>query len=294
VVLLAAAVWGWGAASFWLASGSQVLDTSKEAQYGRASGIFYTATHLGLVCGLLTLGWWVRAYPDSPAFLWSAFAATGLGNLVCLLVPRRRVPRDPPSVRAVLAVAVGPVGRVIAGPLVASSLGYGLLLGIFAAAIGDRFGLGLVGLITISFYIMRALISLVSGTLSDRIGTRRLLIFAFLISGIVLVGPALWQGAAALIVAGAVLGLLTSAVPVGITALVGETTSSASRQVTLAGFHVWRDLGITIALVVGAYLRSAFGGFREPFLIFAAVFLLSAAVATRLPQAARPTLPADN
>jgi len=295
VVLVAAVLWGWGAASFWLASGSQVLDTAREAHYGRASGIFYTATHLGMVCGLFTLGQCYRARPDSPAFLWIAFAAAALGNALCLAVPRRRLPRDPPQLRAVLRVAFGRVGRVIAVPLVASAVGYGLLLGIFAEIVGKRFGLGFMFAITVSFYIMRAFISLVSGALSDRIGTRRVLVLAFAASGIALVWPAFAQGAAPLVVAAGALGLLASAVPVGITALVGETASSGSRQAALAGLHVWRDMGVAVGLIGAAQLRAAFGGFREPFLAFAVIFVVCGLIAARLPEvgSARAREPAE-
>jgi len=36
----------------------------------------------------------------------------------------------------------------------------------------------------------------------------------------------------------------------------------------LGAIYAWRDLGVALALIGGAALRSAFGGIEQPFLLF--------------------------
>jgi MFS family permease len=285
VALVAAAVWGWGAASLWITSTAQVLDAAQRSHYGRASGAFYGATHVGYALGLLALGALVRAYPEGRVFLYGAAAITGFGNLVCLWVPRRRFERDLPNVLQVLRISVAREGLVVGALQFASSLSYGLLLGLFAAAITARYELKWVGIFTLGFYVVRAVMSPLSGAVCDRVGTRQVLVYSFLASGVGLALPALWARVASLVGSSAVLGVQAAAVPVGVMAYVGEISNSSKRQATIAGMYVWRDAGVAAAVLASAYLREAFGTFRGPFLVFGAVFVLCGILATRLPRA---------
>jgi hypothetical protein len=56
--------------------------------------------------------------------------------------------------------------------------------------------------------------------------------------------------------------------------------------------YVWRDAGVAAALIAGASLRVAFGGFRGPLLVFAGIFILCGILATRLPSVGRECAPA--
>jgi MFS family permease len=133
--------------------------------------------------------------------------------------------------------------------------------------------------------VVRAVMSPLSGAVCDRVGTRQVLVYSFLASGVGLALPALWAGVASLVGSSAVLGVQAAAVPVGVMAYVGEISNSSKRQATIAGMYVWRDAGVAAAVLASAYLREAFGTFRGPFLVFGAVFVLCGILATRLPRA---------
>jgi len=280
-LLGAAFAWSWGAALLWITSSAHVLDASRREHYGRAAGMFYAATHFGFVIGVVVLGLLLRGV-GGRGMLLGAIGLTGVGNVICLLVPRRRFPRDLPSFTAVLRVAVGRAGRTLSLVQLAAAAGFGLLLGVFASAIKHDFGIAAVAPITMAFYVMRAVISPFAGALSDRLGRARVMAGGFGLGGVALLIAAVAPGAATLTLAAAALGGVTATVLAAVLAFVGDTAQPSSRQAAVAGLSVWRDLGVAITILLGQYLRLVFHGYAAPFLLFAAVFFLCAWLSTRL------------
>jgi len=279
-LLLAAFVWAWGAALLWITSSAHVLDASRREHYGRASGLFYASTHVGFVIGLVLLQWLLREF-GGRGMLLGAISATAVGNVICFFVPRRDFPRDLPTLSSVVRLALGPAGRRIALVQFAAATAYGLLLGVFASSIAHDYGIGFVAAITMAFYVMRAVVSPCAGMLSDHFGRARVIAAAFALSGAALLIPVLAPGAATLALAAGVLGALTATVLAGVLAFVGDSAGSASRQATIAGMYVWRDLGTGVTILLGQYLRGVFG-FQAAFLVFAVVFFVCALVSRRL------------
>jgi len=280
-LLVAAFAWAWGAALLWITSSAHVLDASRRERYGRAAGLFYAATHIGFVIGLIVLGLVLREY-GGRGMLIAAITMTAVGNVICLLVPRREFPRELPRFSGVLKLALGGAGRIVAVIQFAAATGYGLLLGVFASSIEQTYGIRMVGVITMSFYLVRAVISPFAGALSDRLGRARVIAGAFAISGAALLIPVALPNAITLAFAAAVLGALTAAVLAGVLAFVGDTAESANRQAMIAGMYVWRDLAVGVTILLGQYLRLLFGGFQAAFLVFALLFFACAWLAGRL------------
>jgi MFS family permease len=280
-LIVAAFAWSWGAALLWITSSAHVLDAAKREHYGRDSGIFYAATHVGFLAGLIMLQALLNRR-GGQAMLLGAISATGLGTLVCLFVPRRDFPRELPRLSGVLRLAFGGAGRNIALIQFAAATAYGLLLGVFASSIKADYGIGAVAAITMSFYILRAIVSPFVGALSDRLGRARMLSGAFAISAVALIVPIAYRSAATLAFAAAVLGALTAAVLAGILAFVGDSAKSTERQATIAGMYVWRDLGTGVTILLGQYLSVLFGGFQVAFAIFAVTFAVCAWLSLRL------------
>jgi len=124
------------------------------------------------------------------------------------------------------------------------------------------------------------------GVLSDRLGRAHVLSGAFALSAVGLLVPVIWPGAASLALAAAVLGGLTASVLAGVLAFVGDSAPSVSRQATIAGMYVWRDLGTGVTILLGQYLRVVFHGFQVPFLVFALTFAVCAWLSPKLRPAA--------
>jgi MFS family permease len=291
-LLVAAFAWAWGAALLWITSSAHVLDASKREHYGRSSGLFYAATHVGFVIGLIVLQTLLDRH-GGRAMLTAAIALTGFGSALCLLVPRRDFPRELPKLSDIVSIALGATGRIIAALQFAAAIAYGLLLSTFASSIRQDYGIGSIAAITMSFYVMRAVISPLVGTLSDRLGRAYVLGGAFAFSAVGLLIPVMWPSAATLAFAAAVLGALTATVLAGILAFVGDSAESVSRQATIAGMYVWRDLGTGVTILLGQYLRVVFHGFQAPFLVFAVAFAVCAWLSTKLGNAAAAKPPAS-
>lgn len=290
-LLIAAFAWAWGAALLWITSSAHVLDASRREHYGRAAGLFYAATHVGFVLGLIILGLLLRSH-GGRGMLIGAITMTAVGNLICLLVPRREFPRELPSFSGVLKLAIGGAGRIVAVIQFAAATGYGLLLGVFASSIEHTYGMRMVAVITMSFYLVRAGISPFAGVLSDRLGRARVIAGGFAISGAALLLPVALPGAVTLALAAAALGGLTAAMLAGVLAFVGDIAEPSNRQATIAGMYVWRDLAVGVTILLGQYLRLLFGGFQAAFLVFALLFFVCAWLSTKLRLPA--TLPATN
>jgi predicted MFS family arabinose efflux permease len=84
LLIVGAAAWGFGAASFWVASGTRVLHLAAQSRYGRGTAAIYVGCLMGMVCGLLvqsylggrwgtgTIPWWAA----STSLAGAALAAT--------------------------------------------------------------------------------------------------------------------------------------------------------------------------------------------------------------------------
>lgn len=275
LIVLAAFVWGWGGASLWIASSTQVLDAARESGYGKASGAFYAATHAGFAIGVIILGRMGQRFGND-AILLSALAAMIFGNVAMLFVPRRRVQREL-GVRAVFSMMRGTKARIVSFFLFASSLGFGFLLGAFTgvARTKEQSFIYLANA-AVLFPLARCVISLSGGAISDRLGRARTLVLPFIISALSLLLAGIWSNIVTIGLSSLGLGLLGGLVPVAAMAIIGDSAAKERRHLAFGALFFWRDMGVVFSLILGQFLLLRLGDFRLCFIIFAGIFLLCA------------------
>lgn len=278
LLLIAAAMWGWGAAAMWISSTTQLLDATANTHYGRANGLLYTATTGGQAIGVLLLGalMSVTRVEFGPPV---AAAITALGVIVFLLLPYQHTKREKPRLAPVFKVLTVPRTGLAALFLFLSSLAFGLILGGFSQIIGSGQGHGLLALITAGYWLVRIFGSYAGGYIADRLGREQVLVISFGIAGCGLLLPTFVGGAFTMSIAALAMGLLNSTVPVATNAMIGDLTTFKNRHLAIASLFVWRDLGVGIAILAGAAIISLIGSEQLIFGIFAVAFLLSAGFA---------------
>jgi len=273
LLMIAAFVWGWGAASMWIVSSTQVLDAARESAYGRASGIFYAAVQAGFATGVVILGRMGDRF-GKDAVLLSALAAMVIGNIVMLFVPRKRVQRET-NIRIIFSMMRRAKVKIVGFFLFASALGFGFLLGVFTG-VAEENNLAYLANTAVFFPIARLIISFSGGIISDKLGRARTLIFAFIISCLGMFLAGIWSNMITVGFSAFSLGLQGGLVPVAAMAIIGDSAVKERRHLAFSALFVWRDLGVVFSVFLGQYLRELLGGFRPCFLVFAGIFLVCA------------------
>jgi MFS family permease len=294
LLLLAAAVWGWGAAAVWITSPTQLLQTTDKKRYGLASGIFYSSVFIGQGAGVMILGSLLSNQRFQQVSM-VAIAIGILGNFISLLLPKRQISCASPLPRS-LATSATEVRGLSSPPKIADvfgvlrtikswefvfielapSFGFGLLLGSFGTFAKDLGRPDMVHWITISFYIARLLASWSVGGLSDLVGRDKVMRYMFLGAAIGLGVAVFSKSLAALSLAAAMLGLQSGTVPTVITAMVGDSTDERRRHLVFAALSLLPNFGVGFTIVGGQYLRLLLGGFSRTFIIYALIFFLCA------------------
>lgn len=281
VLVLAAALWGWGASVLWPAGTALALDLAGAGMYGRFSGMLYTGVYIGQALGVLllgaleaSLGPWVMAA--------CAVALTLLGTSAALFLPRRRHARSVPKVLNPLSVLAAPETRTAALILLLSSSGFGLLLGVFGQVVAAIYGLAAVGWLTGAFYVARIPAGSGGGWLVDRLGRRPVLSGVFLASAVALLLAALLHHPVLLAFCAAALGVQAAVVPVGLMSWVGDRAAAADRPSTFAAVQLWFNVGTGLSILGGHSLLALLGGWQGSFVFFAALFLACTVLAGRL------------
>jgi predicted MFS family arabinose efflux permease len=281
ILLLAAALWGWGSSVLWTSGTAFVLDLADQKNYGRYTGVLYTGVFIGQALGVLLLGALVGLIGPH-GMVATVAAITMLGTLAALFLPRTRQRRAPPALLNPFSVLQNPVTRTASLILLLSSSGYGLLLGTFSRVVSDLYGLAAVGWVTAGFYVARIPAGSGGGWLIDRWGCRATLRIVFLITGAALLLADLVHHPAVLAMCAVALGIQAAIVPVGLTAWVGSKASAADRPSTFAAIQLWFNVGTGLAILGGGRLLSLLGGWQGSFIAFALIFAACATLASWL------------
>ena len=281
VLFLVALLWGWGAASLWLTSGTLVLDATRRSKYGASSGFFYMATNLGFAIGGIAYGEILRQSTNVAAGhsyrLILTVGAMLVANGILLAVPKREIKREV-GLRQTLAFWRVPELRVAAFLQWAAALGFGIILSPFASYVQESFGSALIGITTLAYPLIRAILSLVGGSLSDALGRGKTLLVAFIGGSVGLLIASGWNHPAGAALAALALGFQGGMVPPVSTALVGDVVPSHQRHLALGAVFFWRDLGAITSMLGGQFIAQTAGGFQRSFVAFAVLFLVCAAV----------------
>ncbi len=285
LALVSAVVWGIGAAMMWAGTTMQVLQLSDRlgGRYGTRMGILYSSTHAGWFSGAVLLGLIYRSLAPGTLYVLylSAAALTFPGVvLAAVLPPTGSAVRDRPTLAGIRDILEAR-GIRLAGLLqFLSALGYGVVLGAFGRYVEQTCGARWVWISIALYPAARIVFSPMSGRLMDRFGGQRVLAAGFFCGAFGLGALAGEKGPAAAILAGTALGLLNSAVPVVVSAMVGEVPRRR-RHLFYGVLFGMRDLGVAVA-AVGVNLLGIRFQMQRAFGVFSVIFLACALLSLRL------------
>jgi len=281
LLLLAAVIWGCGAAAVWITSPTQIIQTTAAGRYGSASGIFYSSVYIGQAIGVWLLGSLLEGEKSIlgttfQGMLLVAIAISLVGNVISLFLPRRSIPRDaPPKVADVFGALKSIKIWELAFIQFATHFGFGLVLSNFSSFAK---GIGLTGMVYLivqeGYYIGRIIAGWTAGRLSDWIGRDKVMLCMFLAASIGLIPAVFTQSFATLLLASAMLGLQAGTVPTVVTAMVGDSTDADRRHLVFAALSLLPSFGVGSTIVGSQYLQMLLGGFNRSLLVYAIVFLV--------------------
>lgn len=292
LLLLAATIWGWGAAANWGTGAVMTLDLTRDAKYGASTGRLMGLTRLGFALGVLLLAEVSKrataggdAMAGRAVWLWAAgLSAVGVA---CLCgVPSRKVAIDLPSWRLQWAIMRSPKGSIAAFFLFLSGSGFAAVLGVLSDQLATAFAggnkLSVLALFSFSGY----LINVVGGRWSDRVGRPQAMFWTFSAAGLGLSLAWLWPDSmGTLALCAFLLGLESGFVPTLTLAMIGDLAASQRRQNAYAALFFWRDMGVASALLVSQKLQQA-ASVRHALGALALVTLVCAGLSTVLARRA--------
>ena len=127
-----------------------------------------------------------------------------------------------------------------------------------------------------------------TGTLSDRVGRRPLIVGGLLVQALALVGFASLNGFIPWAASAVVLGVGTAAVYPTLIAQVGDLVGPKTRASAIGLYRLWRDLGYAVGALFAGLLTDLLS-FRATILIIALLLVGSGSIARVLLPAPRPS-----
>ena len=264
--------WGIGAAMFWTGTNTQILNASSITKYGTSTGILRLFTQIGLLIGFFVLGQLLPKYGYSSLFLFAGLV-TSLGVITTLFVSKGSYNHLKLSMREVLLSMVNRGAWLISLFLFVSSFSYGLILNLLNFFVERSFGLGMMNKTLIFFYLSAGIFSLLGGMISDKVGRKKTITFAFLIGALGLIVPLYWNNPFAVALTSFFLGMEYATVATVSIAWIGDITAQEERPTVLGAISSWGNLGVAFSIIFGGFLAQWKVSFEASFLIFAAFFL---------------------
>lgn len=270
VVLIAAVVWGWGAAAIWVCGPTRILESQSALKRGRASGVFYSAVFLGQAVGVLLLG----QLADRRSIFGVALLIGLLGNVAVLFLRPKQAQLPKPHMWDALSIMRTLRGAALCGLLFTSSMGFGIVLSPLTSTVTETKGFGMISALSIGFYIGRLAVSWLAGWLTDRLGRVPVLSCGFFLGAAGLAIAATSTTSVALAAAAFSLGLQAGILHIPIMAMVGDWIEPERRHIAFGALYAWGNFGRAFAIVFGQTMRTTLGGDRVAFGVFAAMMAL--------------------
>ena len=132
------------------------------------------------------------------------------------------------------------------------------------------------------------MVQLGTGTLSDRVGRRTLIVGGLLLQALALVGFAVLDGFDQWAVAAVTLGVGTAAIYPTLLAQVSDLVGPETRAHAVGIYRLWRDLGYAVGGLLAGVLTDLLG-FRPTILIIALLLVGSSFIAHALLPAPSPS-----
>lgn len=275
---LLAILWGFGAACLWTGASAAVLNASRSTHFGRSAGLFNSGTHLGYALGVFALVG-VGHQCGYRASEWLIVPATVIGALITTRISREQPRTERPNLALAARVLRSPRGACVALFMLVSSSAYGIMLGPFVdqlSATHRMDALAIAGL----YALARLAMTYLGGAISDGVGRASVIMGGFALAAVgLLTGAAMPGSLAAMMVCVISLGLQSEVVPAAGLALIGDTTEAARRPLVHGLLFAWRDLGVVLALQLGALLPATGASYLT---VFGVLFATCALLASRL------------
>lgn len=319
IILMWAPSWSWiGFANLllginqglaWSTTQIMKIDLVGPRRRGLVMGLNECAGYLAVAGAALGAGYLADAYGPRPAPYLIALGAALLGFIVTLFSARdtrRHVELESMIVETTPAhgapeLPSGRAARIWHGswthrPLFAANqagllnnlkegVAWGLLPIFFAAQ-----GLGVTEIAWLAalYPAVWGIAQLGTGTLSDRVGRRPLIVGGLLVQALALVGFASLKGFIPWAASAVVLGVGTAAVYPTLIAQVGDLVGPNSRASAIGLYRLWRDLGYAVGALFAGLLTDLLS-FRATILIIALLLVGSGSIARVLLPAPRPS-----
>ena len=282
-LVVAAALWGWGAAGLWQTGPVWLYDRTNPRRRGLWAGVLYGTVFLALVCGAKAQGWAAEA--GRRALLDAALVPAALAVALALLLPARRARAEALSLKGVTSLVFDRRVLLLGSLLFVSAMAYGLLLGAFRDSIESSFGTSTLGTMLAIYFGTRLAVSVTGGFFSDLLRRSTVMTAAYLAGGASLLWAASSPAPAAMAFSVGCLGLVSGVVPVSVTACTGDWFEPSRRSLGLGAAFVWRDLGMVVSLLGGQYLVQLSGSVGVPLFAFGALFVACGFVSLAVPSA---------
>ncbi len=318
ILLMWAPSWGWvGFANLllginqglaWSTTQIMKIDLVGPRQRGLAMGLNECAGYLAVAAAALGAGYLADAYGPRPAPYLIALGAALLGLAVTLFSARdtrHHVELESTIVETTPAhgapeLPSGRAARIWHGswthrPLFGANqaglltnlkegVAWGLLPVFFAA---QGLDVRQIAWLAALYPAVWGIAQLGTGTLSDRVGRRPLIVGGLLVQASALVGFASLNGFIPWAASAVVLGVGTAAVYPTLIAQVGDLVGPQTRASAIGLYRLWRDLGYAVGALFAGLLTDLLS-FRATILIIALLLVASGSIARVLLPAPRP------
>ena len=292
----------------WSTTQIMKIDLVGPRRRGLAMGMNECAGYLAVAAAALGAGYLADAYGPRPAPYLIALGAALLGLLVTFFGVRdtghyvelersmvKTTPSDgEPEFASGGAAQMGLEGRPQKPLFAANQAGllnnlkegvaWGLLPIFFAA---QGLDVTQIAWLAALYPAVWGITQLGTGTLSDSIGRRPLIVGGLLIQAVALVGFAVLNGFVPWAASAVVLGVGTAAVYPTLIAQVGDLVGPQTRASAIGRYRLWRDLGYAVGALTAGLLTDLLN-FRATILIIALLLVVSSSIAgVLLPELTR-------
>jgi MFS family permease len=305
-VLAANALLGVSQGLTWSTTVIMKIDLVGPAQRGLAMGLNESAGYLAMAASALATGWIAAAYGlrPHPFYLGIAFVAIGLALSILVIrdttehVRTEAAARS--SVRSVPALSGRDVfWRTTVGDRNLSSvsqaglvnnlndgMAWGLFPLVFSAA---GLPLATIGLLAALYPATWGVGQLWTGSLSDRLGRKPLIVAGMWVQAAGLGLVAWTTGTVGFAVAAVLLGAGTAMVYPTLLAAVGDVAEPSWRASAVGVYRFWRDLGYAVGAVLAGLTADAFGVHAAIWLVAMLTFASGLVAAVRMNETAATT-----
>jgi MFS family permease len=318
LMIIWAPSWGWIIAAnvllginqglAWSTAVIMKIDLAGPRQRGLAMGLNEFAGYLAVALSALATGEIASRFGlrPEPFYLGVAFAAAGLG-LSALLVRDTRAHAQAearshhvdssavrgsavPSIRELLARGTwrDPALATASQAGLVNNLNDGLAWGLFPLFFAAS-GLTVRDIAVLAFVYPATwgVAQLWTGSLSDRVGRKWLIVVGMLLQGAALAAMVPWRGFAPWIASSIALGVGTAMVYPTLLAAIGDVAHPSWRGSAVGVYRLWRDLGYAAGALVAGALADAFGMNSAIAAVAALTTASGVLVAVRMPETLR-------